>query len=193
MVRWAALAFVVVVALLAVFALAPEKRAAVPGVAIRLERATVTLYPQADPKAVWYFATPTADYYPDRQETTLGRLEDGRRTVDGVTDFTLTAESVTIDRSDNLRSDRMHAHLLEDDIDLEMSSKGTRAVLIDQREGRFEVPRAAMSGPDLGDSVFEDMSISFDFTEFVAGGPGTVGYAQFVVDSPGGTRDQQAP
>lgn len=40
-----------------------------------------------------------------------------------------------------------------------------------------------MSGPDLGESVFEDMRISFDFTDFEAGGPGTVGYSEFIVRS----------
>ena len=61
-------------------------------------------------------------------------------------------------------------------------ARGGRQVLIDQRSGRFEVPRAIVSGPDLGESVFEDMRISFDFTDFESGGPGTVGYAQFMVD-----------
>ncbi len=184
MVRWATLAFAVVVVVLIAFAVVPGKQQTVPASAIELESAALTLYPQADPGAVWYFAAPTAEYYPDRQETVLGELQDGRRTVDGVTDFTLTADSVTIDRTDNLRGEHMHAHVVEDDLDLDMSSKGSRQVLIDQRAGRFEVPRAVMSGPDLGDSVFEDMRISFDFTEFEAGGPGTVGYAQFVVDTP---------
>lgn len=184
MVRWAAVAFVLVVAGLALLALLPPREASVPAPAIELRSASLTLYPLADPTAVWYFSAPTAEYHPDRQETTLGRLDDGRRTVEGKTDFTLAAESVTIDRADNLRGIWMQAHLVEDDLDLEMSSKGAREVFIDQNAGRFEVPRAVMSGPDLGDSVFEDMRISFDFTEFEAGGPGTVGYAQFVVDSP---------
>lgn len=185
MVRWAALAFGVVVVVLVAFAVVPGQQQTVPAAAIELQSATLTLYPQSDPSAVWYFSAPTAEYYPDRQETTLAVLEDGRRTVAGATDFTLTAEGVTIDRTDNLRGEHMHAHLVEDDLDLDMRAKGARQVLIDQRAGRFEVPRAVMSGPDLGDSVFEDMRISFDFTEFEAGGPGTVGYAQFVVDTPG--------
>ncbi len=184
MVRWAALAFTVVVAVLVVFALSPDARATVPASAIELRSAELTLYPQSDPDAVWYFTAPTAAYFPDRQETTLQEVRDGRRTVDGATDFTLTADSVTIDRSDNLRGEWMHAHLVEDDLDLDMRAKGSRSVLIDQRAGRFEVPHAVMTGPDLGESVFEDMRISFDFTEFEAGGPGTVGYAQLVVDSP---------
>lgn len=184
MVRWALAGFVVVVVALVAMAVIPGRRATVPAAAIGLEAATLTLYPQSDPGAVWYFSAPSGEYYPDRQETTLASVEDGRRTVDGVTDFTLTADSVTIDRSDNLRGAHMHAHLVDDDLDLDMSSKGTRLVLINQRAGQFEVPHAVMSGPGLGDSVFEDMRISFDFTEFEAGGPGTVGYAQFVVDSP---------
>ncbi|MDT3683311.1 MAG: hypothetical protein ROY82_12655 [Truepera sp.] len=185
MVRWATISFAVVVMVLVVVALLPGRETAVPDAAIELQSAALTLYPQSDPTAVWYFSAPEAEYFPDRQETTLVKVDDGRRTVDGVTDFTLTAESVTIDRNDDLRGEHMHAHLVEDDLDLDMTGKGSRLVLINQRAGRFEVPHAVMSGPDLGDSVFEDMRISFDFTDFSAGGPGTVGYAQFVVDSPG--------
>jgi hypothetical protein len=43
----------------------------------------------------------------------------------------------------------------------------------------------SVSGEDLGRSVFEDMRIGFDFTTFEAGGPGTVGYGEFKVRSPG--------
>ncbi len=185
MVRWAALAFIVVVAGLVVLALRPQARPTVPGALIQLSSVDLTLFPQSDPDAVWYFSAPTASYAPDRQETTLDEVSDGRRVVAGETDFTLTAESVTIDRADNLRGDHMHAHLVADDLDLDMRAKASRTVFIDQRAGRFEVPRAVMTGKDLGESVFEDMRISFDFTEFEAGGPGTVGYAQFIVDSPG--------
>lgn len=182
--RIALLVLVAVVGLLAVVALLPDTRVPVPGSAIVLSDAHVTLYPQADPEAVWQFTAPTVEYDPERQEATLLAIDDGRRTVGGATDFTLASERVVIDRDDNLRGDAMLAHLVEDEIDLDMRAKGDRLVLIDQREGRFEVPRATMSGPDLGESVFEDMRISFDFTDFQAGGAGTVGYAQFVVDSP---------
>ncbi len=185
MVRWAALAFAVVVAALVALALSPQTPPSVPSAVIELSSVNLTLFPQLDPDAVWYFAAPTASYAPDRQETTLDEVSDGRRTLGGETDFTLTADSVTIDRADNLRGDHMHAHLVADDLDLDMLAKGSRTVFIDQRAGRFEVPRAVMTGKDLGESVFEDMRISFDFTEFEAGGPGTVGYAQFIVDSPG--------
>src|SRR5690606_35711768 len=181
--RLALIGLVAFVALLVALALQDAAQVEVPDAAIVLSDTTVSLYPREDPEAVWYFSAPRVEYLPERQETTLFDLSDGRRTVDGETDFTLDSDLVTIDSTDNIRGAEMHAHLVEDEIDLEMESKGDRQVLIDQRRARFEVPRATMSGPDLGESVFEDMRISFDFTQFEAGGPGTVGYAEFIVRS----------
>ncbi len=186
MARLAILIFSLILVVLLVLAQLPQTSGLVTSGTIELRNAKVTLYPRSDPAAIWYFSAPTVDYEPVRQEATLLALDDGRRTVAGETDFTLSSDRITIDRADNLRGEEMHAHLVADEIDLAMYGKGERAVLIDQDAGRFEVPRAAMSGPDLGESVFEDMLISFDFTEFEAGGPGTVGYAQFVVNSPQG-------
>lgn len=182
MLRLALIPFALVVAVLVLLAVIPSRENLVPGGAVELQDVVVTLYPRTDPDAVWYFATPRADYSPSTQEATLHSVEDGRRTVAGETDFTLHSQQVTIDRSENLRGDEMRAHLVEDDLDLVMQARADRQVLIDQRNGRFEVPRAIMSGPDLGESIFEDMRISFDFTDFESGGPGTVGYAQFMVD-----------
>ena len=181
--RLALIGLVLFVALLVALALQDASRPEVPGAAIVLRDTTVTLYPKEDPEAVWYFSAPVVEYLPERQESTLYELSDGRRTIDGETDFTLDSDMLTIDSDDNIRGDAMHAHLVEDEIDLQMEAKGDRLVLVDQRRARFEVPRATMSGPDLGESVFEDMRISFDFTDFEAGGPGTVGYSEFIVRS----------
>lgn len=185
MLRFALLGMAVVLGLLVFLALQSREGAAVPDAVILLHGTDVTLYPQADPDAVWLFSAPTVEYVPETQESTLIAIDDGQRTVAGETDFTLASERVTIDRNDNIRGSSMHAHLVEDEIDLFMEERGGRLVLIDQRAGRFEVPRATMTGPDLGDSVFEDMRISFDFTDFESGGPGTVGYSEFIVRSPG--------
>jgi hypothetical protein len=185
MLRYALIGMAVVLGLLVFLAVQPRDSTVVPDAVIVLQGTTVTLYPQADPEAVWLFSAPTVEYVPDTQESTLLGIDDGRRTVGGETDFTLASERVTIDRSDNIRGSAMHAHLVEDETDLFMEERNGRLVLIDQRAGRFEVPRATMSGPDLGDSVFEDMKISFDFTDFESGGPGTVGYSEFIVRSPG--------
>jgi len=184
MLRIAFAAMAVVIGLLVILALQDDSGANVPDATITLGGAEVALYPQADPGSVWYFAAPSVEYQPDSQESTLLNISDGRRTIEGETDFTLTSERVTIDRSDNIRGELMHAHLVEDEIDLHMEAKGERMVLINQESGQFEVPRATMTGPDLGASVFEDMRISFDFTDFESGGPGTVGYSEFIVRSP---------
>jgi len=187
MLRIALIVAVVVVGLLVVLALQDDDSGSgVPEATITLSGAEVALYPQADQGSVWYFSAPRVEYEPDSQESTMLNITDGRRTVDGETDFTLTSERVTIDRSDNIRGALMDAHLVEDEIDLHMESKGERLVLINQESGKFEVPRATMTGPDLGASVFEDMRISFDFTDFESGGPGTVGYSEFIVRSPEG-------
>lgn len=183
MLRIALIAMAVVVAVLLALAVFDSSEVEVPDAVITLRDTQVVLYPRADPTAVWYFTSPLVEYVPDRQEATLHTIADGRRTVGGETDFTLDSERVTIDSSDNIRGETMHAFLVEDEIDLHMESKGSRLVLIDQARGRFEVPRASMSGPDLGESVFEDMRISFDFTDFEAGGPGTVGYSEFIIRS----------
>ena len=185
MLRYALIGMAVILGLLVFVALQPREGAVVPDAVIVLNDTSVTLYPQADPEAVWLFSAPTVEYVPDTQESTLLGIEDGKRTVGGETDFTLASERVTIDRNDNIRGSAMHAYLVEDEIDLYMEQRDGRLVLIDQRAGRFEVPRATMTGPDLGDSVFEDMKISFDFTDFESGGPGTVGYSEFIVRSPG--------
>ncbi len=185
MLRLAFIPFTFVVAALVLLAVLPSRETVVPGGTVELSNAAVTLYPRTDPDAVWYFSAPRVDYSPSTQEAVLHAIQDGRRTVAGETDFTLDSELVTIDRAENLRGDEMRAYLIEDELDLLMQARAGRQVLIDQRAGRFEVPRAVMSGPDLGESVFEDMRISFDFTEFESGGPGTVGYAQFMVDRPG--------
>lgn len=185
MFRFALLALVVVVVALVVVSRLPERDRAVPDATIDLSDAQVTLYPQADPTAVWTFAAPEVRYDPEHQETTLLRLSDGRREVAGSTDFTLASDRIVIDGNDNLRGDHIQAHLVNEDVDLDMVAKGDREVLINQSTGRFEVPRVTVSGEDLGRSVFEDMRIGFDFTTFEAGGPGTVGYGEFKVSSPG--------
>lgn len=182
MLRVALVSFLLVLAALVALALLPGRNVVIPAASVELSDTSVTLYPSSDPEAVWYFSAPLAQYSPTNQEATLYAIEDGRRTVGGETDFTLYSQQVTIDRADNLRGREMHAHLVEDELDLVMESKGERLVLVDQQAGRFDVPRARMSGPDLGESVFEDMRISFDFSEFESGGPGTVGYAQFTVE-----------
>ena len=129
MLRLALIPFALVVAALVLLAVLPGRENVVPGGAVELEDVVVTLYPRTDPEAVWYFATPRADYLPTTQEATLYSVEDGRRTVAGETDFTLHSELVTIDRSENLRGDEMRAHLVEDDLDQVMQARGGRQVL----------------------------------------------------------------
>jgi hypothetical protein len=176
-------ALVVVVLTLAAVTLLPERARVIPDSAIHLHSARVVLYPQADPQAIWYFGAETVLYEPSTRETVLLNLFDGQRTVGGEIDFTLQSERIVIDRDDNLRGERMFVHLVEAEMDLDMQAKGERLVLIDQRRGRFEVPRLELLGENMR-ATYEDMRTSFDLTEFEAGGPGTVGYSEFE-DAPG--------
>ena len=178
MFRWALVSLVIVLATLVVLALLPDRRAEPPDASIRLFDAHLTLYPEADPDAVWTFAVPLASYDPMTEATTLFDLRDGARSAGGEVDFTLEGEEVVIDRNDDLRGDHLRAVLQADGLELDMEARAGRQVVIDQRAGRFEVPRASITGDGL-DGVYEDMRIAFDFTEFEAGGPGTVGYATF--------------
>ncbi len=164
--------------LLGVLALLPDRRAEAPDASIRLFDAKLTLYPEADPDAVWTFAVPEAAFDPLTETTTLFDLRDGARSEGGLIDFTLAGAEVVIDRNDDLRGDHLRAVLQADGLELDMEGRDGRQVHIDQRAARFAVPRATITGDGL-DGVYEDMRIAFDFTEFEAGGPGTVGYATF--------------
>jgi hypothetical protein len=182
-VRWsfALIVLAAVIASLAILASLPDRRPEVPDATITLFDVNLTLYPEADPDATWSFAAPEAHFDPRVETTRLLGVHDGRRVVGDEIDFTLVGDEVLIDRNDDLIGDRLSAHMVADGWDLDMASRGGRQVRIAQREGRFEVPRAEIRGEGL-DGVYEDMLISFDFTEFEAGGPGTVGYASFEAD-----------
>ena len=179
---------VIVVALVAV-ALLPEGERTIPSSTIELADATVTLYPQADPEAVWNFAAPVVDYEPDTRETTLLGIEDGKRTENGETDFTLAAEEVTIDSDDNLRGDKILAHLVNEGYDLDMEARENRPVLINQAEGIFEIPNLMIDyGEDSSfeDNIFQGVRTSFDLTTFSSGGPGTTSKSTFKIGDSNG-------
>jgi hypothetical protein len=176
--RWALASLFAVLGTLVVLATLPDRRADAPDASIRLFDARLVLYPEADPDAVWTFAVPEAAYDPVAETTTLFDLREGARRVGDEVDFTLQGAEVIIDRNDDLRGDQLRAVLQADGLQLDMEARAGRQVVIDQRAGRFEVPRASITGDGL-DGVYEDMRIAFDFTEFEAGGPGTVGYATF--------------
>lgn len=182
MTRLALLVFAVVIGTLAVFALLPPPEQTAPEATVYLQDTTVVLYPQADPEAVWYFASRDVTYNPQKRETTLKALDQGERVVGGEVDFTIEANELIIDRQEDIRSAAITAYMPADDLTVAMSEKAGRLVLIDQREGLFHIPQARLSGGSLGNTMFEDMRASFDFTDFSSGGPGTVGYAEFILD-----------
>jgi len=176
--KWTVVVLAAVILALVALSALPDRRADPPDASIRLFEARLTLYPEADPDAIWTFVVPEASFDPTAETTTLFDLRDGARSVAGEVDFTLTGDEVVIDRNDDLRGDALRAVLQADGLVLDMAARAGRQVRIDQRAARFEVPRATITGDGL-DGVYEDMRIAFDFTEFEAGGPGTVGYATF--------------
>ena len=166
MLRLTAVALAVTVVVLLVVALLPQQERAVPGEIIELSGANVTLYPAADPEAVWYFAADTVDYDPALGETTLYAIEDARRTVSDETDFTLQSDEIVIDTEDNLRGERMLVHLVEANWDLTMQAGEGSQVLIDQAEGKFDVPILDYTGDGLGQNHAEGVRMNFDLTDF---------------------------
>lgn len=186
--KWAVVAFGIVVVVLVVLAIQPREDRGDVVEEIRLGEAEVRLYPAGDPDAHWRFAADEVAYDPGSRETTLLTIRDGERRVHDVLDFTLRADRLVIGRNDDLRAARMDVHLVEDELDVEMEGSGDRLVLVDQEAGRFEVPRIHIFGEDFGESRYENMRVSFDFTDFESGGAGTIGYSEFQLEE----RDQGA-
>jgi hypothetical protein len=175
--RYAFIALAVVLGLLIVLSLLPQRRAIIPDATIDLQDAQVTLYPQQDQDAVWTFSSPTVEYNPDTRDTTLFKVQDGKRVENGKTDFTLESEQVTIGSDDNLRGDKIVVKLVEENTTLDMEAKNGNQVLINQTNGQFEIPKVTLSGDIRGQ--YENMYISFDLRKFNSGGAGTVGYSEF--------------
>ena len=177
MLRLAILLFLVIIGLLFGLSFLPDSQRAVPDATIKLSDATITLFPQEDPEAIWYFSSPNVNYDPDLRETTLFNVHDGKRTLVGKTDFTLESDEVTISGDDNLYGNKIVVSLIEEATTLDMQAKEGRQVLINQSQGQFEIPRVELSGDMRG--IKENMYISFDLRKFSAGGPGTVGITEF--------------
>lgn len=184
MLRAALLIFAGVLVLLAVLALQPGTPVVIPDSGIGLREVSVRLHPRADAEAVWYFAAPEAVYTPGSGSSVLKELSDGRRTVDGLTDFTLAAEELLIDSRDNLEGDRLLVSLEATGECLTMLAAGGERVVIDQAEGRFRVPLLHIAGPSWGsDNSWQKVSASFDLEDFSAGGPGTSTVTEFFAGS----------
>jgi hypothetical protein len=182
--RTAIITLAVVVGLLLMVSLLPKKPRVIPDSTIDLQNTTLTLYPQEDPQAVWFFNSPNVEYNPDSRETTLFNVQDGKRVVEDETDFTLESEKVTIGSDDNMYGDNIFVSLIEEETNLDMQSKDGRMVFINQSQGQFEIPRVELSGDIRG--IKENMYIGFDLRKFTAGGVGTVGITEFDIGEPDG-------
>lgn len=174
MFRFALFALASTIAVLVGLSLVPQPERRVPGGTIKLSGATLTLYPQADPKAIWHFAAERVDYEPEIGETTLHTIDDAERTVGGETDFTLTSERITIDAQENLRGDAIEVYIPDVQWTLDMQTEEGNPVVIDQTQGRFNAPSYAISDKaGKTESYGQNMSMNFDLTDMRTGGTGT--------------------
>ncbi|HEX7022453.1 MAG TPA: hypothetical protein VF171_06310 [Trueperaceae bacterium] len=190
MLRVALIVFCAVLALLAALSLVPRRERVVPEATLRLEDARVTLYPEADPEAVWHFGADRVEYQPRSRETTLFGIEDGERVVAGETDFTIASEQLTIDRQDDLLGEDVYVHLVEADWDLHMRAAGGQEVRIAQREGKFYVPVLDYTGAGLGQNHAVNVSMKFDLTDYSAECEGASCYNEFRDSAGSGAQDQ---
>ena len=173
--------FAAIIALLTVLALQPGEQQELPPAEVLLNDVSVVLYPRADEEAVWRFASPQVDYSPDSSTSVLRSLSDGRRTVDGETDFTLAADELLIDANENLRGDRVIVNLLQSGECLTMLADSSGPVVIEQSSGLFRVPQLHIAGPAWGsDNQWLRVEASFDLEDFSAGGPGTLTVNEFL-------------
>lgn len=181
--RYGAFAFLAVVVLLIALAVVSGADEAPQGEdRIVLESASVRLFPRSDPGAVWRFEAPVVRYDLASGEASLEPVQEGSRAVGGKVDFRLSAPSITVRSNDDLRANTLNVFLVEDDLNVDLRASSERQVLVDHRAGRFEVPSLRMHGEGFGESRYEDVTTNFDFTEFEAGGPGTVGFSRFEVE-----------
>ena len=172
MFRLALVALALTVAVLVGLSLLPQPERRVPGGTIALTGANVTLYPQADPRAIWHFAAKRVDYEPETGETILYDIDDAARTVGGKTDFTLASRRITIDAQENLRGDAIEVYVPDAKWTLDMKAAGGSPVVIDQQQGRFAAPLLTISGPDI-DSQAQNAGMNFDLTDFTSVGEDT--------------------
>ena len=174
MFRLALIALALTIVVLVSLSLLPQPDRRVPGGTIELSGAQVTLYPQADPAAIWHFAAERVDYEPEIGETTLYDIDDAERTVGGETDFTLTSPEIIIDPQENLRGNAIEVYIPDMRWTLDMQTEGGTPVVIDQAQGRFNAPRYDIVDESAQDiSNGQNISMNFDLTDMRTGGEGT--------------------
>jgi hypothetical protein len=184
MLKLALAALLATLAVLAGLTIWPERERVVPDERIVLREVRLSLYPQADPAAVWSFAADSVSYRPSSRETTLQQISEGQRSVNGVLDFTIRADEMVIDAQDNLRGEQLLVHLVEANWDLEMQARAGQPVVIDQRAGTFSVPVLSFTGDGLGANRAENVRMNFDLTDFQASCEGVSCYNQFEDGNP---------
>ena len=188
MLRLSFIALITVFTILFVVSLLPKTKQVIPDEAIKLADVHLTLYPQEDPEAVWDFKSPSVEYKPESRETLLYNIEDAARKLDGEIDFTIESDKIVIASDDNIWGERIKAQIIgdkddpNDDYFLDMEAKNDRQVLINQRQGEFEIPRLLMTSEGMK-QIYENVFTDFAIEEFRAGGEGTVGYASFEIEN----------
>lgn len=188
MLRLSFIVLICVFAILFVISLLPKSRQVIPDEAIKLAQVSLRLYPQEDPNAIWDFKSPTVEYKPEGQETVLYDIKDAARRVNDKIDFTIESDKIIIASDDNIWGEKIKAQIIgdpndpDDDYFLEMEAKNDRQVLINQRQGEFEIPHLQMTS-EGSEQIYENVFTDFAIEEFRAGGVDTVGYASFEIDN----------
>ncbi|MEZ4629389.1 MAG: hypothetical protein R2880_01480 [Deinococcales bacterium] len=183
--RLALIALAVVITVLIGLSFLPENSSTNPDTTIHLQEARLSLYPEADPDAIWHFDVAKVDYQPESREADLYEVTNGARMLGEEVDFTLVADKINIDQQDNLHGDTIFVQLVkEGDWNLDMYAHKNRQVLIDQNRGKFEVPLLLYRGSGIEESRAENVRMNFDLTEFESGGPDTENYDRFIDEVP---------
>ncbi len=188
MLRLSFIALISVFAILFIISLLPKTSQTIPDEAIKLANVSLTLYPQEDPNAVWDFKSPSVEYKPESRETVLYNIKDAARRIDDEIDFTIESEKIIIASDDNIWGEKIKAQIIgdkndpSDDYFLDMEAKNDRQVLINQRQGEFEIPHLQMTS-EGSVQIYENVFTDFAIEEFRAGGEGTVGYASFEIEN----------
>lgn len=132
---------------------------------VRLEGVRLELYPAADSDAKWLFNASDVVYNPDTRESQVTLEGAGRRLVKGVEDLQLTAQTLTIDGNDNLRTQTAQVYVKKDctTVKLGLKEPGAAPVVIDQNTG-YRAPYADVSAPDFRQTG-TNLEASFDLRE----------------------------
>jgi hypothetical protein len=129
---------------------------------VRLSGVQLELYPAADPDAKWEFRAKDVVYNPETRESVVDLVGVGKRILGSTTDLELKTDQITIDSSDNLRTNQARIFIPKGCYFLRLSSSGSNMVFIDQNAG-YRAPNVDVDSENLN-AIGTDFSANFDMT-----------------------------